>query len=69
MQYRHENVTLSQEMMDFLQVERESLFGRDFYSELGVERCVSQEDLKAAYKKQAMRWHPDRLVHLTADSM
>ena len=30
------------------------------YEVLGVSEDVSQDDLKAAYKKAAMRWHPDR---------
>lgn len=34
--------------------------GRDFYKILGVDRNVTEDDLKKAYKKNAMRWHPDR---------
>eukprot|EP00262_Sarcandra_glabra_P020053 TRINITY_DN7875_c0_g1_i1.p1 TRINITY_DN7875_c0_g1~~TRINITY_DN7875_c0_g1_i1.p1 ORF type:complete len:191 (+),score=21.58 TRINITY_DN7875_c0_g1_i1:295-867(+) len=39
----------------------------DFYDVLGVKRECSASDLKHAYKKLALRWHPDRCSAL-ADS-
>ncbi|GLB40299.1 putative dnaJ C terminal domain [Lyophyllum shimeji] len=34
--------------------------GRNYYDVLGVDKGASEDDIKKAYKKQALRWHPDR---------
>lgn len=32
----------------------------DYYQTLGVSKGASDADIKAAYRKQALEWHPDR---------
>jgi len=36
------------------------LAGRDFYKILGVRREASKTEIKRAYRKLAMKWHPDK---------
>jgi DnaJ-class molecular chaperone len=33
---------------------------QDFYSILGVSKTASDSELKSAYRKQALKWHPDK---------
>lgn len=33
---------------------------RDYYDVLGVDKNASEQDIKKAYRKQAMKYHPDR---------
>jgi DnaJ family protein A protein 2 len=42
-----------------------TFLARDLYKVLGISRNASEEELKKAFRKQAMQWHPDR--HQGAD--
>ena len=34
--------------------------GRDFYAALNVKRDASEDDIKRAYRRLALRYHPDK---------
>lgn len=47
----------------------DELDGLDYYTLLGVEATASEADLKAAFRKFALRYHPDRFAGAAPDKV
>jgi molecular chaperone DnaJ len=44
----------------FTPAQEQLLAYRDLYNVLGIERTASQDEVKKAYRRLALQWHPDR---------
>lgn len=34
--------------------------GKDYYKTLGIPKCSNEEEIKKAYRRMALRFHPDK---------
>ena len=37
-----------------------AMCGKDYYKILGVKKTANEKQLKKAYHKMALKWHPDK---------
>jgi len=64
--YRVHLAQLKQMIEEAIRMQKES---EDYYTILGVERGATLQELKAAYRKLARIWHPDRNKAPNAERM
>ena len=38
--------------------------GKDYYKVLGIQKSASEDEVKKAYRKMALKYHPDKVSSL-----
>jgi DnaJ homolog subfamily C member 7 len=42
---------------------------KNYYKILGIEKSADETDIKKAYRKKAIEWHPDKHTNDSAEEM